>query len=91
MKTGRFWIIALIDLALSNTCTKIVHFFNNQHFSDPQHLKEVRGLTQNNISWDGELYLDFALMGANFLNVRQFWSGFRIRKVQFLEDLYYQS
>ena len=34
--------------------------------------------TKNNISWDGELYLDFALMGANFLNVRQFWSGFRI-------------
>ena len=41
--------------------------------------KSVNGFNvKNNISWDGELMLDFCEANAKFKIVRDYWSGFRI-------------
>jgi glycosyltransferase involved in cell wall biosynthesis len=36
--------------------------------------------TENRAAWDGELFLEFGLLGAKFALVNDFWSGYRLHE-----------
>jgi glycosyltransferase involved in cell wall biosynthesis len=60
-----------------NSCVLIQQstFFRSDIFN------KTKGFnTNNNISWDGELFVDFALQGAKFAVTHDYWSCFRVYK-----------
>jgi len=63
------WFAAYGASFLSQAST----FFRSEKF------RQIGGFNvENHVSWDGELFLDMALIGARFARVEEIWSRFRV-------------